>query len=193
MTTSRFTYIDFASIEGGANTVCERLPALPAVYGFFRNVRIHAALSPDGFADAIVRAIAAPAAPDRRSKVGPMHKVVLESRSDLSPFKEGHLRRLSSSPCFRAFLADIISKAVLLQCPVYVGKATSLQSRIRQHVDHMSDLAVRLRDAGLSIDECILAYVLLEDSQFSSDEPSLVLIEELISRITRPGFVSRIG
>ena len=94
---------------------------------------------------------------------------------------------------FRVFLSKVVETASLLQSPLYVGKAASLQGRIRQHLDPMSDLAVRLRNAGITINGCTLAYTIVDESPVPLDDNGMFLIEEIISRLCRPGFVSRIG
>ncbi len=94
---------------------------------------------------------------------------------------------------FRVFLSKVVETASLLQSPLYVGKAASLQGRIRQHLDPMSDLAVRLRNAGITINGCTLAYAIVDESPVPLDDNGMFLIEEIISRLCRPGFVSRIG
>jgi hypothetical protein len=188
-----FTYLDFSEVVGGAIVACDRLPSAPAVYAFFRNIKLPAAASAEDFTAAITGAIAARAAPDRTNKVGSLHNVTLECRSALSETKAGKLVSLAQSAPFRVFLAKIVETASLLQSPLYVGKADSLQSRIRQHLEPMSDLAVRLREANITINACTLAYAIVEESPVSLTGLTMFLIEEIISRLCRPGFVSRIG
>jgi hypothetical protein len=188
-----FTYLDFSEVIGGATAACARLPTAPAVYAFFRNIKLPHAGSANDFLTAVIEAITAHAAPNRTSKVGPLHKVTLECYSELSSNKAEALTLLAQSVPFRAFLSKIAETASLLQSPLYVGKAESLQSRIRQHLDPMSDLAVRLREADIKISGCTLVYTIVDESAVSLDGSTMTLIEEIISRLCRPGFVSRIG
>lgn len=87
----------------------------------------------------------------------------------------------------------MIGTASLLQAPLYTGKAASLQVRIRQHLEPMSDLAVRLREVDTTINGCTLAYAIVDESPMTLNANTLFLIEEIITRLCRPGFVSRIG
>lgn len=189
-----FTYLDFSEVLGGAAAACDRLPDAPAVYAFFRNIKLASPGSaPAIFVASLEAAISARAAPDRFSKIGPLHKVTLECRSELTLAKAKKLQELAQSLPFRGFLADIVETASLLQSPLYVGKADALQARIRQHLDPMSDLATRLRDADISISGCTLAYAVVDECPLESDLQTMLVIEEIISRLCRPGFVSRIG
>jgi hypothetical protein len=188
-----FSYIDFLDVVGGAPAACERLPAEPAVYAFFRNIKLSPHTSPEEFVALIESAISGRAAPDRHAKVGPMHRVTLECRSELSEKKWDRLFELAGSAAFRSFLAQVVATGSLLQSPLYVGKASSLQARIRQHLEPMSDLSARLREAGITVNRCILAYALVDESPVPLTDAALFLIEEVITRICRPGFVSRIG
>jgi uncharacterized protein YjiS (DUF1127 family) len=126
-----------------------------------------------------------------------MHSGTLESRSELSPLKRTQLEDLARDERFRFYAARVVEAAAILQAPLYVGKAEDLQRRIRQHLEPMSDLSVRLRDAGIRIGDCTLAYSMVEEREISSDwelaPQHLFLMEELITRICRPGFVARPG
>jgi hypothetical protein len=188
-----FTYVDFSEVVGGATAATERLPDAPGVYAFFRKIWISPESPVEQFLASIETAISSRAAPDRQSRVGPMHRVTLECRSELSKKKVDDLAALAVSREFRAFLARVLQTGSLLQAPLYVGKADSLQGRIRQHLEPMSDLSVRLRDADIILSRCILAYALVAETPGKLDEDALFLIEELMTRICRPGFVSRIG
>jgi len=188
-----FRYLDFSEVVGGASAACDRLPPQPAVYAFFRNIKLPALASADDFLASVVTAVSARAARNRTDKVGPLHNITLECRSELSERKAETLSTLVQTASFRAFLSKIIKTASLLQSPLYVGKAVSLQARIKQHLEPMSDLAVRLRDADLTVNGCTLAYALVDESPVPLDDPTLFLIEEVITRLCRPGFVSRIG
>jgi hypothetical protein len=189
-----FTYLDFSKVLGGATAACARLPDQPAVYAFFRNIRVPNKDAPaEEFIEAIKAAVTARAAPDRTSKVGPLHSVRLECWSDLAEPKSGNLEKMAQDPAFRGFLRNIIETASLLQSPLYVGKADRLQDRIRQHMEPMSKLAVRLREANITINGCTLAYAIVDQCPVPLNLQTMTLIEEIISRLCRPGFVYRIG
>ena len=133
-----------------AATACDRLPTQPAIYAFFRNIRLPSKESPpEDFLAALNAAVAA--------QGGPRHEAAkwdrctwsrLECWSELTETKSDGLNVLAQNQDFRGFLRTIIETASLLQSPLYVGKADKLQDRIRQHLDPMSDLAVRLRETG---------------------------------------------
>lgn len=147
---SVLTYAALRDSRGGGAGLCERLPAAPAVYAWFRTIRVPANRGPEAFVQSILDAIEAPAAPNWRAKLGPMHTNTLESRSELSPSKRTLLDTLALNEGFRQYTARIVEAAAILQAPLYVGKAQDLQRRTRQHLDPMSDLSVRLREAGSS-------------------------------------------
>lgn len=201
MSNGELSVLHYAALResrGGAAGLCERLPTAPAIYAWFRTIRVPVNRGAPEFIESIIAAIEAPAAPLWTSKLGPMHSGTLESRSELSSSKELQLEQLASNERFRRYAARIVEAAAVLQAPLYVGKAADLQRRIRQHLDPMSDLSVRLRDAGIRIDDCTLAYAVVEDDDaaegsWTEDPGVLFLIEEIITRICRPGFVSRPG
>jgi hypothetical protein len=58
---------------------------------------------------------------------------------------------------------------------------------------NMSDLSVRLRQAGIGINRCILVYAIIDESPVPITDQTMFLIEEVMTRICRPGFVLRIG
>ncbi len=191
-------YAALRESPGGATGLCERLPPAPAVYAWFRTIRVPVNRGPEDFVQSILTATEAPAAPTWRARLGPMHATTLESRSELTARKQLQLEHLALDAGFRSYVARIIESASILQAPLYVGKAQDLQRRISQHLDPMSDLSVRLREAGIRIDDCTLAYAIVEDidasiESWTNDPNVLLLIEEIITRICRPGFVARPG
>jgi hypothetical protein len=188
-----FQYVDFGTLVGGSRTACERLPAAPALYAWFRNVELRARFDSQDFVDTICAAIEARSAPDLASRLGPMHRVTLESKSELSESRRTLLSSLATNLEFRKYLASLLSRGSLLQAPLYVGKAQNLQARTQRHLQPMSDLAIRLRDADIDITNCILAYTIVQDVLFANDDQTLRLIEEILTRICRPGFVAKPG
>ncbi len=192
------SYVSLKDSRGGASGLCERLPCAPGIYAWFRTIRVAVNRGPDAFVDSLTEAIDAPAAPEWSARLGPMHRATLESRSELSPAKRRRLGVLAQDPAFRIYTARIVEAAAILQAPLYVGKAQDLQRRIRQHIEPMSELSTRLREAGIRIEECTLAYALLstdiqELDGWSQEPQDLILIEEIVTRICRPGFVVRPG
>ncbi len=99
----------------------------------------------------------------------------------------------SKSREFRELLADILVRSSGLQSPLYVGQTGNLRKRIGQHLDPGSDLSTRLRLAGIPIDECILTYTAVPANPLLDQGQILTLIEDIVTRMLRPGFVGRIG
>ncbi len=188
-----FTYIDFTKLPGGCVAACDRLPNLPGVYAFFRCLRVPLHADATEFAKSINAVVSQKAATVKDAKAGSLHRVTLDSWSDLSPAKKLTLDNLSNDPQFRSYLASILETVSLMQSPLYVGKAENLQKRIIQHLDPMSDLSTRLREVGIYIPKTILAYCVVDNMLFEPTPDSLFLIEELVTRICRPGFVCRVG
>lgn len=110
----------------------------------------------------------------------------------------------------------LLDNALLFQQPLYIGKATDLYLRIRNHLGEGSILRERLRIAGHNIDRCRLLIVRTSDdsssfatetidedecgSEFfeeSDSEFSEVdlenLLEDILSRLFLPSFTLRYG
>src|SRR5688572_27890410 len=123
-----FRYIDFARSPGGVEAACERIPSIPAIYAFFRRLPDLSRADPSTFARQIEELIEMPAAPHHVSQAGPLHRVSLEARSQLSAFKRAALADLSQDAAFRSHLSEILQHITLLQAPLYIGKAQALQA-----------------------------------------------------------------
>jgi len=184
-------YLSMLQPIGGAGAACERLPTAPGVYAWFRNLRIQGNSTTE-FVDSLVNAIEAPAAPQHQARVGLLHHVTLDARSELSLTKRERLEPLARDSRFREHMVRLLDAAAVLQAPLYVGKARNLRVRVQQHLIPTSDLSRRLREAGVDIRTCNLAYAVLDDD-YLEDDQTLTLIEEIITRICRPGFVLRPG
>ncbi len=197
LTPSILNYAPLREAAGGSAGLCQRLPAAPAVYAWFRTIRVPVNRGPSEFVQSILAATEAAASPVWKARLGPMHAATLEARSELTALKRSQLERLAHNEGFRRYAARILESAASLQAPLYVGKAEDLQRRTRQHLEPMSDLCVRLRDAGIRLEDCTLVYALVEEDtstdSWASDSNVLLLMEEIITRICRPGFVARPG
>lgn len=178
---------------GGLRMVCERLPDTPAVYAFVRDIPLPPAHNADAFVESLEQSISLRAAPDHTTNLGPLHRATLQSFSELSDRKASDLREYAKVESFRQILRSVIEHAAPLQAPLYVGKATYLQTRFSQHIQPMSSLSTRLRNAGVKLEECSLLYTELNDLPEELDSSALNLIEEVLTRLLRPGFVMRIG
>ena len=191
--TDMFQYLDFSSLSGGYSAACERLPNAPAVYAFFRKIQLSEVGNGTDFVHSLLEAVRQPSAPLKRARIGPLHHIELHSFSELSLAKQHRLEVLAEDARFRNFITRIIDTSSLLQAPLYVGKTENLQTRIKQHLEPMSDLNSRLREVDIALGASILAYTVVDDGPEDLSSDVMFLIEEVISRICRPGFVSRIG
>lgn len=178
---------------GGLRTICERLPDTAAVYAFVRDIPLPPTHDADAFVASLEQTISLKSAPDHTTTFGPLHKATLQSFSELSERKATDLKEFAKSESFRLILRSVIEHAVPLQAPLYVGKAISLQKRFSQHIAPMSSLSTRLRTAGIKLEECSLLYTELDALPDDLDAGALNLIEEVLTRLLRPGFVMRIG
>ena len=178
---------------GGCAAACEELPCAPAIYAWFKGVRLVSDAEPDEFIRSVVDLVGAPASPTRTARLGHLHEVSLSSTSQLSPKKFDRLHQLATSSSFRSQLADLIKHATAIQTPLYVGKATDIQARTRQHLQPTSELATRLREADIDIGECTLGYAVLAETDDEVSTEALTLLEEILTRVCRPGFVLRPG
>jgi hypothetical protein len=107
--------------------------------------------------------------------------------------KEAALRAHAESEEFRRLLADILVRSSGLQSPLYVGQTGNLRRRIVQHLDPVSDLSMRLRREGITIGDCVLAYTEVPPHPMFAQTQTMTLIEDIVTRMLRPGFVGRIG
>lgn len=188
-----FTHIDLPSLIRGSDTACERIPDIPAVYAFFRRIPNLSKLAPESFVARIETLVGTAASPAHEARVGPLHSVTLIAASELSRLKTERLEALSHSSAFRDYLGQTLESATFLQAPLYVGKAVQLRERVRQHLEPMSDLSLRLRSQGVSLGETVLAYAEVALPEETVSDVALTLVEEIVTRICRPGYVGRIG
>jgi hypothetical protein len=188
-----FIRIDLAEVPGGLAAASEKLPDAPGIYAFYRRIPTLSSADKAAFCEDILSTVVERAAPDHRSSIGPLHSVSLYSCSKLSETKMELLDDLAESDQFRTFLREVFTKLSALQAPLYVGKAKRLQDRIKQHFRPLSPLASRLREVGIPLDRCVLCYCLLEEGIDELSDDALILIEDIITRVLRPGFVLRIG
>jgi MoxR-like ATPase len=178
---------------GGLKAVSERLPDIPAVYAFVRYITPPPVHDKEEFVSSVQESIRMRAAPDHIANLGPLHKASLQSYSVLSERKLSDLEAYAENDDFRFVVRSVFEHAAALQAPLYVGKALSLQSRFLQHIQPMSDLNCRLREVGITLEQCILLYAELDSLPKNINQDALNLIEEILTRILRPGFVKRIG
>ena len=188
-----FVSINLSEIPGGLAATCDKLPNAPGIYAFYRRIPQLSTTDKDAFCETIRATVAEHAAPDHNTSVGPLHSLSLYSFSSLSDTRADQLEELADSADFRRVVGEVFARLPVLQGPLYVGKARRLQHRIRQHFSPLSPLTVRLRQASIPLDRCVLAYCLLDENRDTLSDEALFLIEDIITRVLRPGFVLRIG
>ena len=190
---SDFRRIDFAEVPGGAWAACERLPNAPGVYAFFSPTPIVPTGTASEFVEALNAYIEQRASPIQFARAGSLHQLSLDNFSGLSAHKKDVLRDHAEDQAFREEIATVVARCMPLRAPLYVGQTVTIQTRIKQHLSPSSDLAIRLRSTGLAIDKCVIAYRLMTDLQTLKSQEVLTLTEEIVTRLLRPGYVSRIG
>lgn len=163
------------------------------MYAWRRDVHIPSDTDARDYLSNLLEYLEQPAAPSTSKRITPLHSMTLDATGRLGDAKRERLEMLLQNPEFRRTLTATLAAAVQLQAPLYVGKAINLQQRIAQHVMPMSDLSVRLRECGISLDSCILAYRTLDDETTMFGPDSIPLIEEVLTYLCRPGFVIRPG
>ena len=188
-----FIRINLSEIPGGLSAACDKIPNAPGIYAFFRRIPGLSAADKKSFCDTILSTVEEHAAPDHDATCGPLHSLSLYSFSTLSETREAQLDEHAESDEFRRVVTEVFAKLPALQGPLYVGKARKLQDRIRQHFRPLSPLTTRLRQAGIPLERCVLVYCLLDENMDTLSDEALVLIEDIITRVLRPGFVLRIG
>jgi|SRR5579883_158651 hypothetical protein len=189
----QFVTINLSEISGGLAAAAERLPNAPGIYAFYRRIPALSTTDKDAFCEAILSTVGEHAAPDHDAQVGPLHAMSLYSFSRLSDSRTEWLQELAATVEFRRVLAEVFARLPAMQAPLYVGKARRLQDRIKQHFKPLSPLASRLREVGIPLERCILKYCLLDENMDVLSDEALLLIEDIITRVLRPGFVLRIG
>lgn len=180
-----------------------RLDELPAVYAWYRTLRFGECISdPDRLIEHIEELLDANLSDTFSGKVGSLYSVqVNEKAKSLSDVKRNTLSKLASHVDGREYLEEILSSATFLQAPLYVGKANKLKSRIEEHVTGKSGLMERFENAGIKPSSCILRYRYFSKEELDlatrlsecGDEHIILLIEELISKLSPAAFVRRHG
>lgn len=170
----------------------------PAVYAWFRDLTLSSAVltSKDDFVDTVLRLFENPLSEERRSRVKPFYEVGLTIKPNrLSSKKENSLRHYATNEDIREEIGKALEAMIFWQVPLYIGKTKRLVDRILDHVNRETNLADRLEMIGLDIQDCLLAYMPISNRH--SEEPSLIpleqLVEDIITRLSTPGFVRRTG
>ena len=170
----------------------------PAVYAWFRDLTLSPAIltSKDNFVDTVLRLFEKPLSEKRESRINPFYEVGLTIRPKrLSPKKEKALRQYATSEDVREEIGRALEAMIFWQVPLYIGKTNRLVDRVLDHVNRETDLANRLETMGLEIQDCLLAYMPISnrDEEATGLIPLAQLVEDIITRLSTPGFVRRPG
>jgi hypothetical protein len=171
---------------------------IAAVYAWFRDLTLSEDVltSEEKFVSTIMELFGNPLSEKREARVGPFYEVGITAKPEkLRPTKEDALRQYAKSENIRNDIGSALEAATLLQAPLYIGKADRLADRIWDHVNRNTKLCSRIEKSGLSLQDCLLAYVPISNPDDTENEltPLVQLVEDIITRLSRPGFVIRIG
>ena len=168
-----------------------------AVYAWFRDLTLSEEVlsSEEKFVNTVTQLLGNPLSEKRKGRVSPFYEVGITVKpEELTPTKEDALRQYAKKENIRKDIGGALKAATLLQTPLYVGKTDKLANRVWQHISHTTDLCDRLDKADLALQDCLLAYVRISSPDDVDADLSLVqLVEDIITRLSTPGFVRRIG
>ena len=169
-----------------------------AVYAWFRDLTLPEDVlnSEEKFVSTVSELLGNPLSEKQEARVGPFYEVGITVKpKNLTPTKERALRQYAREKNIRNDISNALEAATLLQSPLYIGKADRLADRIWDHVSRNTTLCTRIEKTGLSLQNCLLAYVPISNPDDSETEltPLVQLVEDIITRLSRPGFVLRIG
>lgn len=182
---------------------CRRaLPNITAVYAWFRDLTLsnEDLASEEKFVNTIMQWLKdpLPLAENHEADISLFYKLGITVKSENLPEKREHsLKQYAAKEDIRREIAHVLEAATFLQAPLYVGKASNrLAERVWEHVSRRnSELWNRLEQVGLSLQDCLLVYVPI--SSFDNVDSNLIpleqLVEDIITRLSRPGFVRRSG
>ena len=171
---------------------------IAAVYAWFRDLTLSEDIlaSEEKFVSTIIELLGNPLSAKQEDRVGPFYKVGITAKPrELTPTKKRTLKQYAKVENTRNDIGNVLEVATLLQAPLYIGKADRLADRIWNHVNRNTALCSRIEKAGLSFQDCLLAYVPIPNPDDTEvDLTSLVqLVEDIITKLSRPGFVLRTG
>lgn len=171
---------------------------IAAVYAWFRDLTLSEDVlaSEEKFVSTVLGLLQNPMSEKREGHVGPFYEVSVMAKSrKLTSTKEQALRQYAKSENIRNDIKNALEVATLLQAPLYIGKADKLADRIWSHVDPNSKLWNRIEKSGLSLQDCLLVYVPIPNPDGVGVEltPLVQLVEDIITKLSRPGFVLRPG
>ncbi len=178
------------------------LPNATAVYAWFRDLTLsnEELASQEKFVNTIMQWLEdpLPLTENQEADISIFYKLGLTVTSENLPERRiDSLKKYAAKENIRQEIGHALEAATFLQAPLYVGKATNrLAERVWEHVSRRnSELWDRLEQVGLSLQDCLLVYVPISnfDDVDSNLTPLEQLVEDIITRLSRPGFVRRSG
>lgn len=208
--------LNLGRFPGGVESALDRVPGGTAgVYSWYRSFNYPD--EPESLLQQLMHDLDAPKFIERSGSIKPYYDITIKSKSWFSEAKKATLKLAVEDQIFRRGLLDTLSLSVLLQAPLYIGKAVDLRNRISTHLKEGSILRERLAQAGVSIDRTLLFIVpnpeslsgdgdqlrdvngngMSEDLNDLDEEPPQsaheLLYEEIYSRLFNPQFTIRLG
>ena len=191
-------YKQIATKQDCFNALPDRVTA---VYAWFRDLTLSEEdlASEDKFVNTIMQWLEDPLPLSENQKVdiSLFYKLGITIKSEkLRKKKERSLRQYAKKENIRKEIGRTLEAVTFLQAPLYIGKASDrLAERVWEHVNRDTDLWNRLEKAGLSLQDCLLVYVPISNSNdIDADLTPLVqVVEDIITKLSRPGFVRRSG
>ena len=151
--------------------------------------------SEEKFVDTVMHLLDNPLSLNREGRVSPFYEVGITIKpKKLAPSKENALRQYAKRENIRKDIGSALEAATFWQIPFYVGKTVRLADRVWEHVNRETALWSRLDEVGLSLEDCLLAYVPISSPDDVDVDLSLEeLVEDIITKLSIPGFVRRPG
>ena len=170
---------------------------ISAVYAWFRDLTLPKEIlaSEEKFVDTVMQLLDNPLSLNREGRVSPFYEVGITIKpKKLKPSKEKALRQYAKRENIRKEIGSALEAATFWQIPFYVGKTVRLADRVWEHVNRETALWSRLDEVGLSLEDCLLAYVPISSPDDVDVDLSLEeLVEDIITKLSIPGFVRRPG
>lgn len=196
---SQFEIVQYTEIQT-RQTCLELLPNdIAAVYAWFRNLALpeDVLTSESQFIEEILALLDKPLTKKRDGYIRHFYKIgVTMIPGSLTPKKKRALKQYAKSQENRTEIGNALQALTFLQPPLYVGKAKRgrLPRRIWEHINGSTSLDHALQEVDLSLRDCILTYLPISNPMLPDSETSMErLVEDIITRLSIPGFIGRIG
>ena len=196
----QFEIVRYAQLE--TRQECQDLlPGDAGVYAWFRDLTLSEEIiaSEAQFVDALMALFdesssnTRPLSARRKGRVSPFYDVgIVVTPGTLTSTKKGALAHYAKTESLRREIGRALEALTFWQPPLYVGKTERLAQRVWEHVNRTSDLGDRLEEVGLSLEQCLVAYVPISDTADGAT-PLVQLVEDIMTRLSFPGFVRRVG